>query len=87
MGGKGENNNGVADNDTTTAMISPSDLAMAGDSERFRKLIKSSGRDLRGVSKFVPQYMYSREVRLLFQMGSPVDVLSRSKEFLVKEYR
>mmetsp|Transcript_21215 Transcript_21215/g.34739 ORF Transcript_21215/g.34739 Transcript_21215/m.34739 type:complete len:1607 (+) Transcript_21215:45-4865(+) len=87
MGGKGENNNGVANNDTTTAMISPSDLAMAGDSERFRKLIKSSGRDLRGVSKFVPQYMYSREVRLLFQMGSPVDVLSRSKEFLVKEYR
>jgi len=70
-----------------TATMSPSDLAMAGDWERFRKLIKSSGRDLRGVSSFVPQYMYSREVRLLFQMGSPVDVLNRSKEFLVKEYR
>ncbi|KAL7457212.1 hypothetical protein ACHAWC_008708 [Mediolabrus comicus] len=67
--------------------LSPSDLAMAGDWERFRKLIKSSGRDLRGVSNLVPQYMYSREVRLLFQMGSTVDVLSRSKEFLVKEYR
>jgi hypothetical protein len=79
----GEEGGGTSDN----ASLSPSDLAMAGDWERFRKLIKSSGRDLRGVSKFVPQYMYSREVRLLFQMGSPVDVLNRSKEFLVKEYR
>ncbi len=70
-----------------SARMSPSDLAIAGDWEQFRKLIKSSGRDLRGVSNFVPQYMYSREVRLLFQMGSLVDVLTRSKEFLVKEYR
>ncbi|KAL7441224.1 hypothetical protein ACHAXM_007726 [Skeletonema potamos] len=82
-GGDENGEGGTSDNKT----LSPSDLAMAGDWERFRKLIKSSGRDLRGVSKFVPQYMYSREVRLLFQMGSPVDVLKRSKEFLVKEYR
>jgi len=82
---RGEDEDGGMNN--VTARMSPSDLAMAGDWEQFRKLIKSSGRDLRGVSNFVPQYMYSREVRLLFQMGSPVDVLTRSKEFLVKEYR
>ena len=83
--GGDENGEGGGTNNDNTLL--PSDLAMAGDWERFRKLIKSSGRDLRGVSNLVPQYMYSREVRLLFQMGSPVDVLKRSKEFLVKEYR
>jgi hypothetical protein len=63
------------------------DIALAGDSEEFRRYIKQSGRDLHGVSKLVPRYMYVRQMRLLFQMGAAVDVLIRSKDFLVMEYR
>lgn len=62
-------------------------LALAGDSDEFRRYVKSSGRDLHGVSRLVPQYMYVRQMRLLFQMGAAVDVLTRSKEFLAQEYR
>jgi len=64
-----------------------SDLAMAGDSDGFRHYIKVAGRDLRGVSQFVPQYMYAREIRLLFQMGTSTEVLVHSKDFLVRGYR
>ena len=79
-----DNDNGDGNGDDA----SPSDLAMAGDSEGFRHHIKTSGgKDLRGVSQYVPQYMYSREVRLLFQMGTAVDVLIRSKDFLMGQYR
>lgn len=74
-------------NDEEKGGTSPSDLAMAGDSEGFRHYIKTSGQDLRGVSRLVPQYMYARETRLLFQMGSTVDVLARSKDFLLREHR
>jgi len=63
------------------------DLAMAGDSDGFRYYIKTAGRDLRGVSQHVPQYMYAREIRLLFQMGTSTEVLVCSKNFLVRGYR
>jgi hypothetical protein len=68
---------------------SPSDLAMAGDSYGFRHHIKISGKDLRSVSQHVPQYMYTREVRLLFQMGtvSAVRILVLSKDFVIRSYR
>ena len=62
-------------------------LALAGDSDEFRRYVKSAGRDLHGVSRLVPQYMYVRQMRLLFQMGSAVDVLTRSKDFIAQEYR
>ena len=62
-------------------------LALAGDSEEFRRYVKSSGQDLRGVSRLVLQYMYVRQMRLLFQIGGAVEVLTRSKDFLAREYR
>ncbi|KAL7463947.1 hypothetical protein ACHAXS_004298 [Conticribra weissflogii] len=67
--------------------VSTADLAMAGDSEGFRQHIQSSGSDLQGVSLLIHQYIYAREVRLLFQMCAPVEVLMRSKDFLVKGHR
>ncbi|KAL3791751.1 hypothetical protein HJC23_007518 [Cyclotella cryptica] len=63
------------------------DIVLAGDSEEFRRYVKLAGRDLHGVSRLVPEYMYVRQIRLLFQMGAVVDVLNRSKDFLFKEYR
>ncbi|KAL9181886.1 hypothetical protein ACHAXT_012229 [Thalassiosira profunda] len=69
----------------TTAV--PSDLAMAGDSEGFRRHIKQAGGDLRGVSRYIPRYMYSRQVRLLFRMGTAVDALVLAKDFLTRSYR
>lgn len=62
-------------------------LALTGDTNEFRRYVKSSGRDLHGVSRLVPQYMYVRQMRLMFQMGAAVDVLTRSKDFLAQEYR
>lgn len=62
-------------------------LALAGDSDEFRRYVKSSGQDLRGVSRLVLQYMYVRQMRLLFQIGGAVEVLTRSKDFLAREYR
>jgi len=75
------------DDDEEGGSSSLSDLAMAGDSDGFRCRIKTSGRDLRGVSRYVPQYMYAREARLLFLMGTSTDVLVLSKDFLVNGYR
>ena len=75
---------------TSSSSSSPSDLAMAGDSYNFRHHIKISGKDLHGVSQYVPQYIYAREVHLLFQMGtrsSAVDVLALSKDFIQRAYR
>jgi len=86
-GGNGNSNEGDTSSSIKKGEVSPADLAMAGDSEGFRQYIQSSGRDLQGVSRLIPQYMYAREVRLLFQMGAPVEVLLRSKDFLVKVHR
>ncbi|KAL7432472.1 hypothetical protein ACHAXH_001767 [Discostella pseudostelligera] len=68
---------------------SPLDLAIGGNSSGFRHYIKRSGKDLRGVSEYVPHYMFAREVRLLFQMGTSaaVDALVLSKDYLVRSYR
>jgi hypothetical protein len=72
-----------------TTNSSPSDLAMAGDSYGFRHHIKRSGKDLRSVLRYVPRYMYTREVRLLFQLGpaSAVKILLLSKNFIIRSYR
>lgn len=68
---------------------SPLDLAVGGNSSGFRQYIKASGKDLRGVSEYVPHYMFAREVRLLFRLGTSaaVDALVLSKDYLVRSYR
>ena len=75
----------------TETETSPLHLAMSGDSTNFRHHIKKSGKDLHGVSQYVPQYMFSREVRLLFQMkgsrSAALDVLTLSKNFILRSYR
>ena len=72
-----------------TSLPSSLDLAMAGDSDRFRHHIRISGKDLCSILQYLPYYMYSRESRLLFQMGVPsaVKVLLLSKNFVVHSYR
>jgi hypothetical protein len=76
------------ENLNNTSLASSLDLAMAGDSDRFRHHIRISGKDLRSILQYVPYYMYSRESRLLFQMGMPsaVKVLLLSKNFVVHSY-
>ena len=82
-----ENNESRREGDVINA--SQFDLAIAGYSSGFRHHIKASGKDLRGVSKYVPHYMFAREVRLLFQMGTSaaVDALVLSKEYIARSYR
>jgi len=98
----GEENDKDEQDGIASSSSSPADLAMAGDSTNFRQYIQVSGKDLQGVSQYLPQYMYAREVRLLFQMGgsdignsssgggssssAAVDVLTLSKNFIQQNY-
>ena len=98
----GEENDNEEDGISSSSQSSQADLAIAGDSTNFRQYIQVSGKDLQGVSQYLPQYMYAREVRLLFQMGgsdignsssggggsssAAVDVLTLSTNFIQQNY-
>jgi len=98
----GEENDNEEDGIASSSQSSPADLAIAGDSTNFRQYIQVSGKDLQGVSQYLPHYMYAREVRLLFQMGgsdignssrggggsssAAVDVLTLSTNFIQQNY-
>ena len=62
------------------------ELAIAGDSVHFRRRLRST-RDMAPLAQVVLQYLYAREISLLFQMDAPVEILRRSYMFVEATYR
>lgn len=61
-------------------------LAITGDTVGFRRHLRSTT-GLLSIKESVVQYLFAREVDLLFQLGSPVNVIVRTLDFVKSMYR
>lgn len=64
------------------------DLANSGNAAGFRRKIrKTKGELTPGMAHLTHQYLYAREVHLLFKMGDPVEVIRRTQRNIAHQYR
>ena len=64
------------------------DLANSGNASGFRRKIrKTKGELTPGMAHLTHQYLYAREVHLLFKMGDPVEVIRRTQRNIAQQYR
>lgn len=62
------------------------EVALAGDIQGFRKRMRSIQGDLKSIAHVVMQYIFAREVCLLFKMKEPVEVIKRCRKFAESMY-
>jgi trafficking protein particle complex subunit 10 len=62
------------------------EIAIAGDILNFRKRMRKVTSDLKQIAHVVEQYIFSREVCLLFQMKQPVELIKRCHTFAETMY-
>ena len=61
-------------------------LAITGDTVGFRRRLRSTT-GLVSIKHNIVQYLFAREVDLLFQLGSPVNVIVRALDYVKSMYR
>jgi len=61
-------------------------LAIAGDTIGFRRRLRSMT-DIESIEQLVLQYIFAREIDLLFQLDSPIVILERALEFVASMYQ
>jgi len=57
------------------------EIALAGDILSFRKRMRTITGDLKAIAHVVMQYIFAREVSLLFKMNEPVELIRRCHSF------
>ena len=62
------------------------EVAIAGDIFSFRKRMRSITGDLKPIAHVVMQYIFAREVCLLFKMKEPVELIKRCHNFVETMY-
>jgi len=65
---------------------SAAEIALAGDIRGFRKRMRSITGDLKPVAHVVTQYIFAREVCLLFKMKEPVELIKRCHIYVESMY-
>lgn len=62
------------------------EIAIAGDIQNFRKRMRKITEDVKHIAHVVEQYIFAREVCLLFKMKQPVELIKRCHNFAETMY-
>jgi trafficking protein particle complex subunit 10 len=62
------------------------EIAIAGDIRSFRKRMRTIATDIKPIAHVVEQYIFAREVSLLFKMKQPVELVHRCHVFAETMY-
>ena len=65
---------------------SATEIAIAGDTQSFRKRLRTITTDMKPIAHVVVQYIFSREVCLLLKMREPVELIKRALDFAETMY-